>query len=91
MKAQEFFAKQHAKRWSDPEPPREAQDALAHAYMVGFARARLMAAGLLTDLGGVKNAHLAVLVGAIGKAEVDPETGKPDDDGVEDYPKNDTY
>lgn len=72
--AAEWMAKDFASRWSKPAPDTCAQDALAHAYLTGFNKAKLMAAELVNDL---KNKNgMATLILAIAKAEVDPETGE---------------
>ncbi len=75
VKGKEYWAKQHALNWSDPPPPTEAQDALAHAYAMGFEKMRMHAIGLLSDL-GPNGKQLSILIGAIGTAEVDPDTGE---------------
>lgn len=79
MKAKEFWSKNFARRWTDPPLPTEHQDALSHAYLQGFEKMKSHARCMLTEIGGQNNMRLALLIDAIGNANVDPETGQRED------------
>lgn len=78
MKGYKYLARKFAENWTKPRLSNEEVDALAHAYETGFMKAREIAKGLIESFGDPKKQGMALLMGVIGQAEVDPETGRPE-------------
>ncbi len=72
MKHVERLGREFARNWTMPPISEAEQDALAHAYVVGFKRALEHAASLAESL-SEKNAGLALLLRAIGERKVEED------------------
>lgn len=79
IKATTFWAKQYLKKWPLPTSEGEAK-AIECAYLAGLEKMREMTQGMMLDFGGTTHLGLATLIGGIGKAQVDPDTGKREED-----------
>ena len=75
MRALNYIAKEFADNWAKPNPlSSEEKDALEHAYITGFEKARTMSAAMVSRFGQL---NTATLVQAIANAQVCDHCGSP--------------
>jgi hypothetical protein len=71
MKHIERLAREHAAHWTKPRLNEAEQDALAHAYLMGFRVAREKAASLIESFDNGKFNGIPLLLRAIGEGKVE--------------------